>query len=91
MITTLDEMRDYLKIVGMSPDAEGPQDAERILGPILEALQPWDEADLSTLLLHTGMTLALERGEEGVLALREALTEMAEILRRRELIWGNPN
>lgn len=90
IITTLDELRSYFKVVEDAPDPDGPGDAEQLLGPILEALQCWDETELGALLLHLGLILAVRKGPEGVQALHVTLTEMAEVLMQRE-IWGSLN
>jgi hypothetical protein len=91
MIRTLDELRDYMKTIKLMPESQGPEDSERVLGPVLDALEGWDEKDLAGLLVNVAMNLAVTRGVEGTEALREALFEVSDTLQERQQIWGNVN
>ncbi len=89
MITTLDELRQYFEHLDTLPPSEGRQDAEAALRPVLEAFGGWEDGHLGALLLHLGMTLATQRGQQGTVALQETLAEMLRILHRRAVIWGS--
>lgn len=91
MIATTEELREYLKMLAKVEGPPSPDKAEQLLSPLEDAFTGWDEQLLGDLMLSVGMLLVVRRGNEGVMALTDTLTEMLEILHRRQEMWRNLN